>query len=182
MKTKLIIIAFLSLINTLFFCQTKNIEQQFTYKNKPIHPKLVKELIPWISDEKPVTVAVDVAAAFQTNEYFADVIVEKEGYIKFQENDEIFWYEWLGKLDNGIHVVRTFDASVDGSGVFQDLLFIKFHTQEFDLNGKIYEQVIMTLVKSYGLGDRIYPQIDIFNDKVIINKLPNHEKEIIIKF
>ena len=183
MKIKLIIgvLLFSLLTSVSSLGQTKHIAENFKYKGEPINPKLVMEFIPWVSDEKPVTISVDIAAAFKTNEYYGEVSEESDG-IGFANEEEVFYYNWLGELDNGIHVVETINVMVGGSGRFQDLLFFKFHTQEFDLNGEIYEQVLMTLVKSYRLGDRTYPKITVLNDKVIINKPLDHDKEVVVEF
>lgn len=173
----------LLIIGTSSFAQTKNIVgQHFKYQGEPIHPKLVKEFTPWVSDEKPITTSVDIAAAFKSNEYYASVISDKSGHVSFEDEDDSFSYIWLGKLDNEVHVVRTFDKMIGGSGIFQDLLFIKFNTQEFDLNGETYEQTIMTLVKSYKLGDRTHPEIKILSDSVIINTPLDHDKKVVVKF
>lgn len=154
----------------------------FSYQDQPIHPKLVMEFVPWASDDKPITISVDVAAAYNSNEYFADLIYDKGGNIGFQDENDNFSYKWLGVLDNGVHVVQTSNVMVGVSGVFKELLFIKLHTQEFDLNGEIYEQMIMTLVKSYLLGDRTNPEISVLSDKVIINKPLDHDKEVVVQF
>ena len=183
MKIKFIIGVFLFslLTSASSFGQTKRIAENFKYKGEPINPKLVMEFIPWVSDEKPITISVDIAAAFKTNEYYAEVSEESD-LVGFANEEEVFYYNWLGELDNGIHVVKTINVMVGGSGRFQDLLFIKFHTQDFDLNGEIYEQVIMTLVKSYRLGDRTNPKITVLKDKVIIDKPLDYEKKVVVEF
>ena len=43
--------------------------EHFTYRGKAIHPGLVNEFEPWISDLNPVTIVVDVSASYDSNEY-----------------------------------------------------------------------------------------------------------------
>jgi len=48
-------------------------ESHFTYNKQSIHPGLIAEFNPWISDSwKPVTISVDVSVAYGANEYFED--------------------------------------------------------------------------------------------------------------
>jgi len=94
--------------------------ESFTYKGEPIHPKLVKEFNSWISDPGlPTTISVDIAAPHR-NEYFDDYAsVNEYGAVTFRNEERgYFCYRWLGKLDNGIHVLNTSDSG----GVFLHVL------------------------------------------------------------
>ena len=52
----------------------------FTFKSRPIHPGLVREFQNWLSDYRPpITVTVDVGAAFGTNEYADAPVPGKDG-------------------------------------------------------------------------------------------------------
>ena len=53
--------------------------KHFTFFSKPIHPALVNEFECWISDQNPVTLVVDVSAAFDTNEYGQPVTQSRHG-------------------------------------------------------------------------------------------------------
>ena len=151
-------------------------DSHFTYKGKPIHPFLVKEFSNWISDNRPpVVTTIDVATAFDTNEYQQDTI-EKRGdwwFAKAEEKDgdvvlyEEFGYRWLGKLGNGVHVLET-GAGGGGSGFFEDLMFIKFSEGEILWEGKKEKQLLMTITGSYSLGDRYEGKIKVYPGKVVI--------------
>ena len=99
----------------------------FTYKNKPIHPFLIRQFSNWMSDYRPpILKTVDVSAAFDTNQYQLSEI-KKQGDWLFSEEEEFegdfrlyesFYYHWIGKMENGIHVLET-GANGGGSGFFR---------------------------------------------------------------
>ncbi len=195
MKIKILIllsILFLSpsvlYANEIFPTEIKEINEHFTYKGKPIHPGLIKEFAGWISDSwKPITTSVDIAAAFDTNEYFdSEVEVKDSGYIYLQEEGkaEYFYYKWLGQLKNGLHVIETGDGG-GGSGIFQDIYFIRFDIAEgLDPEGNKYNRLLMTVVRNHALGDRDDGEIKILpeENKVILGESRYREEPIILEF
>lgn len=171
-----------------FLSEIKEINEHFTYKGKPIHPGLIKEFAGWISDSwQPITTSVDIAAAFDTNEYFdSEVQVKDNGYVYLQEEGktEYFYYKWLGQLKNGLHVVETGDGG-GGSGIFQDIYFVRFDVGEgVDPEGNKYNRLLMTIVRNYGLGDRDDGEIKVLpeENKVILGKSRYREEPIILEF
>jgi len=150
--------------------------ENFIYKGKPIHPKLIYEFSNWMSDYRPPVVkTVDITAAYDTNEYQLDEIdkrnnwwfyeeIEKDGDITLYES---FGYRWLGKMENGIHVLET-GSSGGGSGFFMDLMLIKFSEGEVLWEGKQEKQLLMSIVGTYSLGDRYEGDIKVYPNKVFI--------------
>jgi hypothetical protein len=112
--------------------------RRFKYRGKWIHPDLVREMDPWISDPAAsIVLAVDVAAAHDTNRYFAEVVAKEHGAeVKDGADGDAgkaapagyFGYESIGVLENGTHVLETY-SSGGGSGVFKSLLFVTFHLE-----------------------------------------------------
>ncbi len=140
----------------------------FTYQHKPIHPGLVEEFNSWISDPgKPTTISVDIAAE-HANEYFEDDVSIKNGVVFLKKDDGYFYYKWLGKLSDGLQVVEVGDNG-GGSGVFTDLLFVRFSISEGYDNGEKYKRLLMTIVGACGLGDRKNRDIKVLTDRVIVN-------------
>ncbi|MFH1771232.1 MAG: hypothetical protein ABH872_00245 [Candidatus Omnitrophota bacterium] len=148
----------------------------FTYNGKPIHPFLVREFSNWLSDNRPpMLTTVDVIAAYDTNKYqqsdikkrndwwFAEQ-TEMDGDIRLYES---FGYHWLGKLENGIHVLET-GSSGGGSGYFMDLMFIKFSEGKIVWEDKKEKQLLMSIEGIYSLGDRYEGDIKVYSDKVLI--------------
>ena len=77
-----------------------------------------------------------------------------------------------------------------GSGVFEDLVFVRFNMGEgINLDGQKYKQLLMTVVREYALGDRYFGigkgEVKVFPDKVFIKGSvdPNEPgKDIELKF
>lgn len=130
-------------------------EARFEHRGRPIHPGLVKLFETSLADRgTPVTVAVDVAAAHDTNGYPSDEVTKRGRLVGMKLDHGTYDYEHLGRLANGIHVVRTF-ASSGGSGIFQTLFLVRFSRGTgHDADGKAYPRLLMTVLQFTPLGDR----------------------------
>ena len=147
---------------------------------------MIKEFETWISDDcPPVTVSVDfMAAAKARNEYDTDIVSVEGRQVRAGNinSNEYYQYEWLGRLPSGMHVLETTDYS-GGSGVFRNLLFLKFTTDKaYDPNGKSYERLLMTVVMVFPLGDRDDGSIEILEDEVIVSASKYRTKPTIFRF
>lgn len=159
------------------FC--KEVDTTFKLNGKPIHPKLIQEFEPWLSDGSPVTISVDVLAAYGTNEYFeGDIKLEEDRVTYGAEDHATFTYKWLGRLQNGLHVLIASDWG-GGSGIFMNLLFVKFEISkgvdgylDSDEALKPYDRILMTVVCNYALEDRYDGEIKLQaqENKVIVQK------------
>ncbi len=147
-------------------------DNDFTFKGRPIHPGLIKEFQNWLSDYRPpITVTLDVGAAYDTNEYAAAVALPSDGGAStaIGDNGERFSYKRLGRLDNGVHVLHTTDKT-GGTGIFQSLTFVRFHTgRGFDRDGiKPSQRLLMSVVRVYPLVGPTIPDIRIKGNEVLI--------------
>ena len=145
----------------------------FTFKGHPIHPGLVKEFQNWESDYRPpITVALDIGAVYDTNEYADAPTPASNGGVSIILGDggEQFSYKRLGRLDNGLHVLHTLDKSA-GTGIFQSLTFVRFHLgQGFDRDGiRPSERLLMSVVRVYAIVGPKTPHIRIKGDEVRVN-------------
>ena len=119
----------------------------FTYKGKPIHPCLVKEFEPWISDLNPVTLAVDVSSAFDSNEYSSVPYIDGE-WIRVKTDDGIYGYKRISS-ENGVHILQTSDWA-GGSQAFGSELWVKFEIwQSRGSDGMEYDQLVMSLISMF---------------------------------
>jgi hypothetical protein len=150
--------------------------KHFTYFSKPIHPKLVNEFECSLSDQNPVTLAVDVSAAYDTNEYNQPVTHSSYGvtYEKTYRQDVrrrcYYAYQRLGTLDGQIHVLKTADYG-GGSGVFMNLLFVRFEiSRGYYPDGAPYDSLVMLLVRSRNLTDRFTGAIEVLSDRVVVRQ------------
>lgn len=157
--------------------------RDFTYKGQPIHPGLIQQFEGWLSDSgKPITTAVDVAAAFGTNQYPGDDVIKNEDWIRTNGKEGAFFqYKWLGKLE-GDHHVLVVCSCTGGSGIFESLYFCKFHKESGDFDGEKYQKLILKIEQKQTLGDHDDANITIKKDKVVVGKSKNRDTELILKF
>ena len=118
-----------------------------------------------MSDGGPITVTVDIVNAFGTDEYRQAMVTthqdwvthniwDRESDLANRQSQSSFGYRWVGRLDNGIHVLHT-SAWGGGSGHFDGLLWLRFHTDHaIDSRGKAYPRLLLTVIRSANLGDR----------------------------
>ena len=141
----------------------------FRYEGEPIHPKLVEEFESWLSDNRPPsTVVVDVAAAFGTNEYSDVVESLASGLVRYASGAEWYGYEHLGQMTDGTHVLRT-ASSGGGSGIFQNLLFVRLREDETRTpEGESYARMLMEVVGRFVLGDRDDGTVEVQGDRVVV--------------
>lgn len=159
-------------------------DSQFTYNKQPIHPGLVAEFNPWISDTwKPTTVSVDIAAK-HGNEYSdGDVQVKENAYVYLQKKEgEYFYYKWLGKLNNGLHVLEIGEGG-GGSGIFKGIMIVKFE-KSYGLTpeGQKYDRLLRSIVRNESLGDRDDGKITVLPDNVILGKSQYRDKPVVLEF
>ena len=152
----------------------REIDNSFTYNGKPIHPDLIKEFEIWLSDNcPPVTVSVDVVAAFRArNEYDYSRVTVDGSRVRAVSGDPedhgYYEYEHLGVLRSGMHVIKTYDCG-GGSGVFTSLFVVKFTTDKaYQRDGSEYTRLLMTVIREYPLGSSGGGEIRIDGDRVII--------------
>lgn len=142
-------------------------EKTFKFRGHWIHPKIVREFLPWESDyELPLVLSVDVGAATGTNRYYGDT-EEKKGSVLFKETDgTITSYEWKGRLKNGLHVVVVKEAG-SGSLVGNSLAVFRLFPQAAkDGQGKPYTQLRLSVERIVTLGDRADTKISLSGNTV----------------
>ncbi len=157
----------------------KEAELHFTFRGNPINPLALQQLSPWLADNLPGAVAVDVAGtAADTNQYFAEVEKSEKGLISVKKSDEktgeksSFTYKYLGRLANGkgAHVVETWYWG-GGSGVFTHLLLLNFRLDsEYTDTGASRERLVLTRVGEIHPGDRFDGLITIKPDQIVIGE------------
>lgn len=165
----------------------KIFKKSFLYKEKPIHPAIIERFMSYaISDGwKPKTISMDIVACPNTNEFYKEFEWSNSAGIlicslESEDHRGYFRYVWLGKLDNGLHVIKTIDSG-GGSLTSLDLLFLKVSKGiALTPEGKIYSQILLTFVRNYCLSDD--GEIKLLNNKVIISPSQYRDREIILDF
>lgn len=169
----------------------KQANENFTYLGQLINPFALAELFPWLSDTLPGPVAVDLAGTTaSTNRYLATVTSQEGGWIWAAKTEhgaeQKFGYKRLGVLTNGAQVLLT-EASGGGSGVFTNLLLVKFQSDvEYGDEGKRRDRLIIMRVGAISLGDRYSGPIKVEQNQITIGPGKNIEQaqtpERVIKF
>jgi hypothetical protein len=126
--------------------------ESFSYRGVQIHPKLVKEFECWISDLNPVTIAVDVAAAFDSNEYCEDTYKNGKYFAtRIDDGKAECGYKRIRTTRDGVHVLHTYESG-QGTGVFRSEIWVRFEIgRGYDAKDKKCDQLLMRLVRARGL-------------------------------
>ena len=161
----------------------------FTCGGKPIHPGLLYELFGWMSDPLPITVAVDVLATLNSNEYSKPDVKVRGDWIECDireyrpatEDECRFGYQRKGVLHDGTQVLRVYYWP-GGSGTFMYLMFLRFDTEKaLDMHMKPYSRLLMKVICTYPLGDNDDAKVQVYSDRVIVGRSKYRDKEVVLK-
>jgi len=141
-------------------------QEYFVWNGQPIHPKIVEDLVIPFFDKGDQIISINLEFSQDSNRYCC-----KDNYSVKVENglmlvsylrpsDEGFFsYQFKGKMDNGVFVIRTWN-NTGGSGVFGALLFLKI-TERASLRLKgdrllVFDRkhVVLEKLGEWRLGDR----------------------------
>jgi hypothetical protein len=152
--------------------ELSQLNKDFTYRGKPVHPRAIKDLTSWVADPLAGPIAVDVAGTYDSNRYFGDYKVQENGNVFIdltQENVEDtgwFSYKHLGRLGNGLHVIRTFDNG-GGTGVFQSIILVECLLDfEYKSDGGRKSILVIRRRGEFGIGDR-------YDGKILVDSKHN---------
>jgi hypothetical protein len=142
------------------------------WRGTPVHPGCLRLLTTDLPDATPVVAAVDLEGCTRSNR-FSDA-PEVDGRVLRWRQPEggdrgYFQYEFLGSLANGVLVARTAESG-GGSGIFQELLFMRITPSTVLDNGEPRTREMLTLVGSESLGDRDRTTIALSGDTVTITR------------
>jgi hypothetical protein len=136
------------------------VRRTFTLHGKTIPPEIFRDLGDGdLADSGSIWVTVDIAAAIGSNLYADDIKAEHGWTVqtKTPQNGggaEETAYRFVGATANGLLVVLA-SYSGGGSGDFMTLHILDIAAaRAFDSDGKIYQRVNLTSVRSVALGDR----------------------------
>ena len=152
--------------------QLKEVNTRFTYKGEAIHPLAVQDLMASDGDMHPGPVAIELEGTYHSNRYFGKYKREKDGSITIETTQNApgllegeryyFRYKHLGTLANGYHVLQTWDYGGGGTGVFTNLLLVKFTIDfEYTEGDAHRSRLLMLRMAELGLGDRYNGEIKV---------------------
>jgi hypothetical protein len=122
----------------------------------------------------PILATVDVQAAI-AGERYGDPIKQNSRWVEQSHpapgslnGAEVTGYEFKGRTRNGL-LVALASYSGGGSGVFYTLHILGASADRaFDSDGKVYQRIDLTVLRSVPLGDRWEGAITISGDAVYI--------------
>ncbi len=148
------------------------VRRTFTLHGKPIPPEVFRDFGDGdIADSGSIWVTVDVEAAVGSNLYADDI--KKEGHWLSQKKanasingSEETGYTFIGATDSGL-LVALASYNGGGSGTFYTLHILDVGVaRAFDLDGKFYRRINLTVLRSVALGDRWDGEVNIAHNSV----------------
>jgi len=129
--------------------------------NEFINPRIIEDLIGWLSDSGNQVVAVNITDSNKSNRYFGEVTVKnfQDSYplITSSYEESTFTYQYLGTSFSGMHLLQTW-INGGGSGVFCNVVMVTLSMDTiFEQNTNVEEKIGRFVVKLIGtipLGDR----------------------------
>lgn len=157
----------------------------FSVDGKPINPLIIKDFSSLLSDMHNQVVGINLLNSQNSNRYFndgydltlsqkSDLFAVKVAHPEQDCEGCMFSYETVGKTENGIWVVFTAE-STGGSGVFQNLMFVKlslrkgYAESKDDTLSPTDNQVIIEKLYEMPLGDRARTDIQLIGNTLHIN-------------
>lgn len=149
-----------------------------------VSPRVVQELVPWLSDRGEQVVAVDLAGSAGANRYFGtfEVAPTKGGHpwvvatgkAAPGERAPFFRYQLVGTTASGIHVLRV-SYGTGGTGVFESLLLLRTERERalsFEKARHVLrldrERTVLRRLGEIGLGDRYVGDVSLRGDDILI--------------
>jgi hypothetical protein len=150
------------------------VRRSFTIHGKPIPPEIFRDFGDGdLADSGAIWVTIDAAAAIGSNLYF-DPIKQDRDYVSQSKPTpnggytEQTAYTFYGTTRNGLIVVIA-SYSGGGSGIFYTLHIVDVAAARgYDIEGKVYQRINLTNVRSEILGDRWEGELKISGNAIKI--------------
>jgi hypothetical protein len=150
------------------------VRRAFTLHGKPIPPEIFRDFGDGnIADSASIWVTVDIEAAIGSNLYFEDIKEEHGWFSQTKANpslngQEETSYKFVGSTDNSL-LVAIASYNGGGSGTFYTLHVLDIGAARgFDLEGKLYRRINLTIVRNVVLGDRWEGDVQISRNSISI--------------
>jgi hypothetical protein len=107
------------------------LKEHFFFGGKPVHPKIIEEVLTWISDRGDQVVAINLEDSQGSNKYnFNDNISafirpeNKKLWVVIKQDGGYFYYQFHGTSDNEILVLEIGENG-GGKGTFKQLILFR---------------------------------------------------------
>jgi hypothetical protein len=161
-------------------CAMKSSETipSFTFEAHPIHPLSVQPLVGDLANEQPIVAAVDLEGSARSKSNDAKFTAEN-GIVMARDGDGYVAYHNIGTTRGGIYVLVV-TVSSGGSGIFEDVLWVKIAQDRVWENGKSRERTMLMRVGQIALGDRDDGDVRLDGSNLFIGKSRYRERDAII--
>ncbi|MGB2864215.1 MAG: hypothetical protein WBC05_12875 [Sedimentisphaerales bacterium] len=139
----------------------QHLKYSFT-RDEYVHPRIVEELLGWISDSVETITTIDLVEANDSNRFFGEVELRKVGehtWVEHRLQNErgYFSYRYVGTSPSGIHILLCAENG-GGSGVFMSVILLSLQVDTAIQGGADHivtrERVLLHTMGSISLGDR----------------------------
>ena len=143
------------LIRNLYASKYSFINSEF------VNPRIIEDLIGWLSDSGAQIVAINVSESNKSNRYIGDIEINDTGndypVVTSTYDHGRFSYKYLGTSFTGMHLLQTW-SNGGGSGVFCNIVLVTLSMDsafEQNLNGgEKINRFVIKLIGVIPLGDR----------------------------
>lgn len=125
-----------------------------------IHPRIVQELLGWISDSESTVVGVDLDTANYSNRFHGEVTVARRGkvnWVRWSDEGMSFGYRHVATTPSGVEVLECHDW-LGGSGVFGTvgLFCLERDRASGRKAGSLSsrDRLVLKILGQFALGDR----------------------------
>jgi len=151
----------------------KHLRYSFT-REEYVNPRIVQELIGWISDSAESVTQIDLVEANKSNRFYADVEIRKiKGkewvLVEYDQGEGFFGYHYIGTSPSGIHILKCMENLGGRSTFFTMILLTLNSDKSVDPKGdgtQTRERVMLKSLGSIVLGDRYEGDIT-YNGKLL---------------
>ena len=134
---------------------------RFSFREEEyVHPRVVQELLGWISDPGSTVVGVDLDAGNKSNRFHGNVSVTRRGnvyWVSWRHEEMSFAYRHVATTPSGVEIVECHDCS-GGSAVFGTVgLFCLERDRASGGKGgsaSSRDRHVLKMLGQFGLGDR----------------------------
>ncbi len=135
----------------------------------PVHPLSVAPLVGDLASEQPETAAIDLEGSAKSGSHQAKVRIDAGTVSADSRGAGWVSYRCIGTTPGGLHVLIVM-VNGGGSGIFEDVLWVKFVADKVSEEGRDRDRTMMVRVGSFTLGDRDDGNVRLDGAKLFIGK------------
>jgi len=126
-----------------------------------INPKILTDLIGWISDSGDQVTSINIPKSNKSNRYYGEITISKpdSGFpiVQSRNDESTDSYQYVGCSFSGVHILRTW-SNTGGTGVFCDILLVTISNDKaisYEKGRTVKnDRLVIKKIGSLTLGDR----------------------------